>query len=228
MLTRLINLITPRRCVMCGCRLAIGEDVVCTACNIELPRTGHPASPRNNELARLFWGRIPVERAAALFYYRAHSAPGDVIYSMKYRSHPETGELMGRMAAKEFAACGFFDGIDAIVPVPLAKKRQRERGYNQSLEIARGVSAVTRIPITSKALKRKSFEASQTKMNRWQRNENVEDVFLLTDGNAVKGKHILIIDDVVTTGATVISCAKELMKAGGTRFSVMSLGFTKG
>ena len=209
MLTRLINLITPRRCVMCGCRLAIGEDVVCTACNIELPRTGHPASPRDNELARLFWGRIPVERAAALFYYRAHSAPGDVIYSMKYRSHPETGELMGRMAAKEFAACGFFDGIDAIVPVPLAKKRQRERGYNQSLEIARGVSTVTRIPITSKALKRKSFEASQT-------------------GNAVKGKHILIIDDVVTTGATVISCTKELMKAGGTRFSVMSLGFTKG
>lgn len=147
---------------------------------------------------------------------------------MKYRSHPETGELMGRMAAKEFATYGFFDGIDAIVPVPLAKNRQRERGYNQSLEIARGVSAVTRIPITSKALKRKSFAASQTKMNRWQRNENVEDVFLLTDGNAVKGKHILIIDDVVTTGATVISCAKELMKAGGTRFSVMSLGFTKG
>lgn len=147
---------------------------------------------------------------------------------MKYRSHPETGELMGRMAAKEFATCGFFDGIDAIVPVPLAKNRQRERGYNQSLEIARGVSAVTRIPIISKALKRKSFAASQTKMNRWQRNENVEDVFLLTDGNAVKGKHILIIDDVVTTGATVISCATELMKAGGTRFSVMSLGFTKG
>ena len=107
MLTRLINLITPRRCVMCGCRLAIGEDVVCTACNIELPRTGHPASPRDNELARLFWGRIPVERAAALFYYRAHSAPGDVIYSMKYRSHPETGELMGAWRQRNLRRADF-------------------------------------------------------------------------------------------------------------------------
>ena len=212
---------------MCGCRLAIGEDVVCTACNIELPRTGHLASPRDNELARLFWGRIPVERAAALFYYRAHSAPGDVIYSMKYRSHPETGEQMGRMAAKEFAAYGFFDGIDAIVPVPLAKNRQRERGYNQSLEIARGVRAVTRIPITSKALKRKSFAASQTKMNRWQRNENVEDEFILKDAFVLRGKHILIVDDVVTTGATVTACATAMRKCGEIKFSVMSLGLTK-
>ena len=132
------------------------------------------------------------------------------------------------MAAAEFAAHGFFDGVDAIVPVPLARKRMRERGYNQAFEIARGISAVTRMPIIDKAVIRESFKRSQTKMNRWQRNENVEGVFSLVDGSALTGKHILIIDDVVTTGATVVSCARELMKAGDVRFSVMSLGFTKG
>lgn len=224
---RLINLVAPRQCAMCGCRLGIGEDVICTACNIELPRTGYAATPYDNEMAKLFWGRMPVEKAAALFFYRAHSDASKIIYRLKYMNHPETGELMGRMIAKGFAAHRFFDGIDAIVPVPLAKKRKRERGYNQSLEIARGVSQITRLPIISNAVKRKSFKGSQTQMSRWQRNENVEGEFILKDSEAVKGKHILIIDDVVTTGATVISCATELAKAGGVKFSVMSLGFTK-
>ena len=145
-----------------------------------------------------------------------------------YYDQKPIAELMGRMAAAEFAAHGFFDGVDAIVPVPLARKRMRERGYNQAFEIARGISAVTRMPIIDKAVIRESFKRSQTKMNRWQRNENVEGVFSLVDGSALTGKHILIIDDVVTTGATVVSCARELMKAGDVRFSVMSLGFTKG
>jgi ComF family protein len=224
---RLINLVAPRQCAMCGCRLGIGEDVICTACNIGLPRTGYAAKPYDNEMAKLFWGRIPVEKAAALFFYRAHSDASKIIYKLKYLNHPETGELMGRMAAMEFAAKHFFDGIDAIVPIPLSKKRKRERGYNQSLEIARGVSQITRLPIISNAVKRKSFKGSQTQMNRWQRNENVEDEFVLKDSEAVKGRHILIIDDVVTTGATIISCATELAKASGVKFSVMSLGLTK-
>lgn len=212
---------------MCGCRLGIGEDVICTACNIELPRTGYAATPYDNEMAKLFWGRMPIEKAAALFVYRAHSDASRIIYRLKYLNHPETGELMGRMAAKEFAAHSFFDGIDAIVPVPLAKKRKRERGYNQSFEIARGVSQITHLPVINKAVKRMSFKGSQTHMSRWQRNENVEGEFCLTDGKAVKDKHILIIDDVVTTGATIISCATEMAKAGGVKFSVMSLGLTK-
>lgn len=146
---------------------------------------------------------------------------------MKYFDHPEVGELMGRMAAEEFAANGFFDGIDVVVPVPLARKRLRERGYNQSFEIARGVWEVTSLPVDRKAVKRKSFKGSQTRMNRWQRNDNVKDVFMLKRADGLAGKHILIVDDVVTTGATVISCAEELMKCGDVKFSVMSLGFTK-
>ena len=224
---RLINLVAPKQCVMCGCRLAVGEDVVCTSCNLDLPRTNYHEKPYDNEMAKLFWGRMPVEKAAALFFYRARSASSRIVYSMKYLGHPEVGELMGRMAAVEFAKSGFFDDVDLIVPVPLAKKRQRARGYNQSMQIARGVSEITRLPIVVDAVVRKSFNGSQTEMNRWQRNENVEDVFTLKDGSRIEGRHVLIVDDVVTTGATVISCANELRRCGDVKFSVMSLGFTK-
>lgn len=224
---RLINLVAPKQCVMCGCRLVVGEDVVCTSCNLDLPRTNYHEKPYDNEMAKLFWGRMPVEKAAALFFYRARSASSRIVYSMKYLGHPEVGELMGRMAAVEFAKSGFFDDVDLIVPVPLAKKRQRARGYNQSMEIARGVSEITRLPIVADAVVRKSFNGSQTEMNRWQRNENVEDVFTLKDGSRIEGRHVLIVDDVVTTGATVISCANELRRCCDVKFSVMSLGFTK-
>ena len=224
---RLINLVAPKQCVMCGCRLAVGEDVVCTSCNLDLPRTNYHEKPYDNEMAKLFWGRMPVEKAAALFFYRARSASSRIVYSMKYLGHPEVGDLMGRMAAVEFAKSGFFDDVDLIVPVPLAKKRQRARGYNQSMEIARGVSEITRLPIVVDAVVRKSFNGSQTEMNRWQRNENVEDVFTLKDGSRIEGRHVLIVDDVVTTGATVISCANELRRCCDVKFSVMSLGFTK-
>ncbi len=212
---------------MCGCRLAVGEYVICSSCNFDLPRTNYSATPYENEMAKLFWGRIPIEKAAALFFYRAHSDSSRMIYSLKYLDHPEIGELMGRFAANEFMRNGFFDDVDMIVPIPLARKRKLKRGYNQSMEIARGVSGITSLPIKDNVVKRKSFTASQTHMNRWQRNENVRDVFVLKGKNDLKGKHVLIVDDVVTTGATVISCADELAKCGASRFSVMSLGFTK-
>lgn len=178
-------------------------------------------------MARMFWGRMPVERAAAMFFYRAHSAPSRIIYSMKYFNHPEVGELMGRAFAEAIKADGFFNDIDAILPIPLAKNRKRERGYNQSMEIARGISEMTGLPIIRNVIKRKPFKRSQTQLNRWQRNENVADQFTMKSGKSINARHILIVDDVVTTGATVISCANELMKGGAERFSVLSLGFSK-
>ena len=129
--------------------------------------------------------------------------------------------------AKEIQGSGFFDGIDGIVPVPLAKGRQHQRGYNQSMEIAKGVSEITGLPILSKVVKRIYFKSSQTNLGRWARQENVEKVFELIDGSMIHGKHLLVIDDVVTTGATVIACSKELVKAGDVKVSVLSLGFAK-
>ena len=224
---RVLDLISPRLCVVCGQRLTVSEETICSKCNFHLPRTGFQQDPYENEMAKLFWHQIPIERVTALFYYEAHSETANILYELKYKSHPEIGEVMGRLVAKELQPSGFFDGIDGIVPIPLAKKRQRQRGYNQSLEIARGISEITNLPIYNKVVMRIVFEGSQTNKGRWERNENVEKVFEMTDETAIHGKHLLIIDDVVTTGATVIACAKELCKAGNVKISVLSLGFAK-
>jgi ComF family protein len=178
-------------------------------------------------MAKLFWHQIPIERATALFYYEAHSETANILYELKYKNHPEIGEVMGRLMARELQTSGFFDGIDGIVPIPLAKKRQRQRGYNQSMEIARGISEITSLPIYNKVARRNAFEGSQTNKGRWERNENVEGVFEVKDVSAIQGKHLLIVDDVVTTGATVLACAKELCKAGNVKVSVIALGFAK-
>lgn len=224
---RILDLISPRLCVVCGYRLSVSEEILCTKCLLHLPRTGFHLNAYENEMAKLFWGQIPVERATAFFYYEAHADAANIIYELKYKNHPEIGEEVGRMFAKEIKPSGFFDGIDGIVPVPLAKKRLRQRGYNQSEEIARGVAAISDLPIFDQAVRRLFFEGSQTSKGRWDRNENVENVFELVQADTIRGKHILLIDDVVTTGATVIACAKELCKAGGVRISVLSLGLAK-
>ena len=224
---RLLDLISPRLCVVCGQRLTVSEDVICTKCNLHLPRTDFHQDPYENEMTKLFWHQIPIERATALFYYESHAETANILYELKYKDHPEVGEVMGRLMAKELQASGFFDGIDGIAPIPLARKRQRQRGYNQSMEIARGISEITGLPIYNKVVRRKAFEGSQTNKGRWERNENVEGVFELKDASAIQGKHLLMVDDVVTTGATVIACVQELCKAGNVKVSVIALGFSK-
>lgn len=224
---RLLDLISPRLCVVCGHRLTVTEEAVCMKCNLHLPRTNYHLHAYENEMARLFWGQIPVERAAAFFYYEAHAETANVLYELKYKNHPEIGEVFGRMFAREIRTVGFFDGIDCIVPIPLARKRLRQRGYNQSMEIARGVSQITGLPVYGEVVRRNVFEGSQTSLGRWDRHTNVDQVFELMDGDTIHGQHLLLIDDVVTTGATVIACAKELIKAGDVKISILALGFAK-
>jgi ComF family protein len=224
---RLLDLISPRLCVVCGHRLTVTEEVICARCNFHLPRTGFQHNAYENDMAKLFWGQIPIERATAFFYYEAHAETANILYELKYKDHPEIGEIFGRMFAAEIKSAGFFDEIDGIVPVPLAKKRQRQRGYNQSEEIAQGVSEITGLPIYKKVVKRISFKGSQTNKGRWDRQENVERVFDLIDAEAVSNKHLLLIDDVVTTGATCIACAKVLCQPANVRISILSLGFAK-
>ena len=224
---RLLDLIAPRLCVVCGRRLSPSEQVVCASCNMHLPRTGFQLNAYDNMMARLFWGLIPVERVAALFYYEGGSKTANILYDLKYHDHPEIGVEMGRMMADEFNEAGFFDGIDLIVPVPLARNRQRHRGYNQSRCLAEGICQVTSLPRYDQIICRKHFEKSQTQMGRWERQENVAHVFELENPTAIRGKHVLLVDDVVTTGATMVACARELLKAGDVKISLLSLGFAK-
>ena len=224
--SRLLDLVSPRTCVVCGERLSVQEEVICLPCNLELPRTNCTEDFLDNDVARTFWGRIPIERAASLFYYAPQSRVSHLIYQLKYHHHPEVGTTLGRLFACELIPELFFEGIDAIVPVPLTKKRQRQRGYNQSAVIAQAIGEQTHLPVITNAMERLTFQQSQTLKHRWERNENVEHVFELVDDN-ISDQHLLLIDDVVTTGATVIACAKEMQKASNVKISVLALGFAK-
>lgn len=226
-ITRILDFISPRLCVVCGQRLAPTERSLCSVCLFHLPRTDFHQKPLDNPMAQLFWGQAPIEKAAALFYYHPHSETAQLVYRLKYNNRPDIGEDMGRVMANELQAADFFSDIDVLLPVPLASKRLRQRGYNQSEQLAKGISDITHLPIVSKALRRKHFQQSQTTLNRWQRQENVEDTFWLKDGSQLQDKHVLLIDDICTTGATLISCANTLKDIKGIRISVLTLGFTK-
>lgn len=224
---RLLDVVSPRSCVVCGGRLTVSEEVLCGRCNLHLPRTGFHLNAYENELARMFWGKIAVERASALFYFESHAETANILYELKYKDHPEIGEVMGRITARELHESGFFDGIDVIVPVPLTRQRERQRGYNQSLLLARGISGVTGLPVLDKVVARTTFTQSQTQMGRWERRENVEGAFRLVNAAPLQGRHILLVDDVITTGATMTACAKELLRAPGSKASLLALGFAK-
>lgn len=236
--TRIFDLIAPRTCSLCGRRLSVNESTLCATCHLHLPFTDFWRSPYDNEMARLFWGRIPlaggrgdqrpssVERVAALFFYESHAPASRIIYEMKYHGQRDTAMAMGVIAAKTMAVEGFFEGIDVIVPIPLTRAREWQRGYNQSKEVALGVKHVTGIPLCNNMVKRVSFDESQTQKMAWERAQNVENAFRLTNAAKAEGRHILIVDDIVTTGATVSSCAQELCKARNVRISVLSLGYT--
>lgn len=227
LLVRSMRLIAPKACAVCGCALAAGENVLCATCLSHLPRTRHWLRPHDNGLARLLWGRMAVERAAAWFRYEPQSEVSRVVYSFKYGNRPDHALHMGRMAAKELSRSGFFSGIDAIVPVPLARKRQRSRGYNQSREIAKGISGITGIPVVGGAVRRDTFTDSQTRMSRLQRIENVEHAFRLVKPRLLRGRHILIVDDIVTTGSTATALSATVATAGDVRVSVFALGLTR-
>lgn len=178
-------------------------------------------------MARLFWLQFPIERAAAWFYYEPHGPVSDMIYDMKYRGRPDIAEALGAIVAQRFSSAGFFDGIDVLVPMPITWRRQWQRGYNQSTMIARGISTVTQLPICTNAVKRTVFRQSQTTRSGMERLHAVDDAFLLAHPDKIANRHILIIDDIVTTGATITACARQAAMAPGVRISILSLGLTK-
>ena len=206
-LTRLFDFISPRQCPVCGRRLSVSEEVICASCLMHLPRTGFADAPRDNEMVRLFWGRMrqeaewqcPVVQAAALFRFEPASQSAVLVYALKYSSHPEYGYYLGRLLVGELPQ-QFFDGIEAIIPIPLARKRLRRRGYNQSEMIARGVASLTGLPVLTDVVERRE---------------------------KIAGRHVLVVDDVLTTGATMMSCCNELLKAGGVTLSVLTACYTK-
>lgn len=219
----LLDFLLPRYCVICGERLMVDEDVICVMCDLKLPRVTD-----DSRLIERFYGKIPVERVSSLLYYKRGEPMTELLHS-KYHHRRDVSRSMGRRMAKELEKKDFFKDIDALVPVPLSARRIRQRGYNQSEELARGISDILGIPIMKDSLKRNSFTVSQTRLWAMERKENVEGRFVLNPKTMgmLAGKHILIIDDVITTGATTTECGKQLATIPGVKISVLSLAIRK-
>ena len=216
------ELLFPRYCKVCGRRLMQSEHHLCIGCLMELPRTHYEHVP-DNELMQHFMEWPEVVRATAYLYYHKEGRYSNLIRHMKYYDHPETGCYLGRLAAKEIEASGFFDGIDLIVPVPLSRKKERKRGYNQCDYIAQGIGETMGIPTNSRCIERVTDTDTQTRKGHSERWKNAEGIFRVTDSNALKGKHVLILDDVATTGATLHACIAAALTVPGVRVSVFAL-----
>lgn len=217
------SLLFPRCCVVCGSPLSRGEECLCTCCNINLPRTGFHLR-KDNPVECLFWGRIPgLKRASSFLFYRKGSDFRRILHMLKYGGYKELGEVMGRYMSAELSSGEFFDGVDMIIPVPLHRKKQKLRGYNQSEWIARGIASVTGIPLCAECMIREKNTETQTRKSTFERWENVEGIFRLCDTVHFEGKHVLLVDDVLTTGATTVACASAFAGVSGIRISVLTL-----
>lgn len=229
-----MNLITdirdfffPRLCVVCGTQLKQSEEKICLPCMAGLPHAALGNTP-GNAMERCFWGRFPVERASAMFYYAKDGDVAQILYAMKYHGRKDVCATMGRLMAEELVHSGFFDGISYLIPVPLHPARLRQRGYNQSERLAHGVSAVTGIPVLADAVARTRNNTTQTHQGSFSRWANTEGLFQATAASArLSHKHVLLIDDVLTTGATLTACADALSGIEGLHVSVLTLAWAK-
>ena len=219
----LIDLIFPRHCCVCGETLSRQEHDICLNCLYTL----HKIEPHHKkEIEQIFWGKIDIERAASFMYYRKGSPYNALMHKLKYKDAPEVGTRLAEMAAKELMDSGFFDGITRIVPLPLSKKKLRKRGYNQSEYIAMGLSNITGISVDNSLVKRDIANETQTHKNRDERWENVKDIFSVNGNVSLENEHILLVDDILTTGATICSCAATLQKECGCKISIFTLAYT--
>lgn len=198
----------------------------CLRCLYRLPRTGYWSEP-DNAVERAFWGRIPVERGCALFFFDKGSRYRTLLHKLKYKQRKDIGLTLGKMLGRELLESGNYQTIDTIVPVPLHPKKQYRRGYNQSEQIAAGIAQVTAWEINATALIRTTHTETQTRKTRLERWENVSRVFRVREEAALRNKHILLVDDVITTGATLEACATQLLKVAGCRVSVATLAMVR-
>ena len=219
----LIDLIFPRTCLVCGELLSPQEKDICLDCLSKLPKI---EKIHLDEIEKVFWGKVTIERATSYMYYHKGSPYNNIIHNLKYKNRPEAGERLAFLAAREISETGFFDGIDAIVPLPLSKNKQRKRGYNQCDYIAAGLSRATGIPVIKGAVTRTTANETQTHKNRDERWKNVEGIFALADPTKLEGKHILLIDDILTTGATLANCAKTIHDGCDCWISIFTLAYT--
>ena len=220
-----IALFFPKTCICCEEQLIKGEFEICLKCRFELPVTNY-TDEINNEVEKVFYGRVKIEFATALLFYRKKGISQKILNHLKYRGNQNIGNLLGEWLGNELRECKRLQPVDYIVPVPLHPKKLEKRGYNQLSTFGKTLSKMLNVPYIEAILTKKSATETQTLKLRFERWKNVNEIFDIVDTTIFENKHILLIDDVITTGATLESCALELLKTKNIKISIATMTFT--
>lgn len=216
-----MHLFFPHICAGCGRDIPGRESQLCLRCVAAMPRTGFELYPAN-PVEKIFWGRLPLQAATAHCYFTKGSLMQEILHQLKYRGHRELGVQLGRMMGESLFRSGRFQA-DALVPLPLHPVRERHRGYNQSRLLCEGLAEVLHLPVWADVIQRPLFTQTQTRKGRVERWKNMEGRFELSHKSSIPDKHILLVDDVITTGATLEACGEALLQIPGLVLSVAAL-----
>lgn len=218
-----LELFYPSLCISCQQRLVEQETFLCTDCLYSLPQTNHVKN-KTNQLSKMFYGRLPLESIGAFAYFSKGNCIQKIIHEIKYKQNKKLGFYIGKLCGNELYNSRFIEGIDCIVPVPLHPNRLKSRGYNQSLLIAAAISQKTGIPIIENNLVRIIDNTTQTNKSKAERWYNATNIFTVKNKAVFENKHILLIDDVITTGSTIEVCAKKIISCKNTKISIYCFG----
>jgi ComF family protein len=217
-----LHVIFPHVCDGCGSDLLNVESRLCIRCFASLPETNFEEHS-NNPVEKIFWGRLPIVEATAQFYFTKESLMQRLMHQFKYKGNKDLGLQLGTMMGNSLKSSKRFKDIDALVPLPLFPSKERKRGYNQATILCEGITEMFHRPILKNVITRPQHTETQTKKGRIERWKNIEGKFQLLDTAAIQNKHLLLIDDVITTGATLEACANELLKTGNVKLSIATL-----
>ncbi|MEW6467525.1 MAG: ComF family protein [Bacteroidota bacterium] len=217
-----LSLIFPSVCFACGKALYDTEDSICTLCHYHLPKTNYHLYS-DNPVTRLFWGRVNISAASSCYRFAKDGKVQQLIHHLKYRGQKNIGKTVGRFYGAELLQSELFSTVELIVPVPLHKHKLKKRGYNQSDLFAEGLAQAMKKEYDPGILVRGAPTETQTRKSRFARFRNVDSVFHLRDPGRLEGKHILLVDDVVTTGSTLEACAGKLLEVPGVKVSVATI-----
>ena len=219
------GLFFPRVCYGCGSDLVSKDQLLCLRCIDKIPFTNFTGKS-DNPVEKIFWGRMKIESASSLVFFSKETIVAHLLHQLKYKGKKEVGEYCGRLIGEAIRNSGLTEKIDALIPLPLFKKKEKMRGYNQATVICEGIASVINKPVLKNAIGRSSFTETQTHKNRLERWENMQERFVLQDAGLIKGKHVLLVDDVITTGATLEACGSVILQSGTTKLSIFTFAYS--
>lgn len=226
MFESIINLFFPKVCSGCNSFLLSNENVICTVCRHDIPLTNHHLNPENDAFKK-FYGRIPVIHTSALFYFHKKGIVQELIHNLKYKGHEEIGTVLGEWYAEDLKNIKLLQSVDEIIPVPLHPKKLKERGYNQVTAFGTALSSSLNIDYNDSLLIRNVYSKTQSKKNLLGRTEGIETIFDVSFTEKNHNKHFLLIDDVITTGATLEACSRALLKIPGAKISIICMAMAQ-